>query len=468
MYKPDFPPFPTRHLPNLEPVLGRKPPLQTLADWIHGCAEDAATRTAVVTTFVLSACQLAGHNLTHRMPSLILVRPDDPKAQALADLASRFVTADRIAAEEYRNTSSSAATPEHALKYMNFLLTEAQNLRNGGLWTAEQSQYYGDNFFAAQNDLYGTGASRPYTKAWHENFGLITDCNNRLILHLDTPKDVQAFRQDVMDKNPKLNVPTGYCAGLVQGLKEIAVAGAMTPEQWNTGLAQNLVDLPFPILVLPQPGAATFTLPEEDLFLWVLISRSRGKPQGPVTEPYNVLPLPWFEHYFALLCQRLRHLPEDYGHAFQRLARQLPGACSQYVLPLGTCTTNNERKIETLSFDLYAYALRGLTISMAGLAWHCLGFDPGCTRQEASRVLEYLRVNGPMSSSDLLRKAHLTKELRDVLVKRLAEQDLVEIDGKIIRAMGYEEFVERLYARKEFLEPENYWAGLYSDKQSVA
>lgn len=83
-------------------------------------------------------------------------------------------------------------------------------------------------------------------------------------------------------------------------------------------------------------------------------------------------------------------------------------------------------------------------------------------------MLGYLRVNGPMSSSDLLRKAHLTKELRDVLVKRLAEQDLVEIDGKIIRARSYEEFVERLYARKEFLEPENYWAKLYPDKQSVA
>lgn len=467
MYKPDFPPFPTRHLPNLEPVPGRKPPLPTLADWIHGCAEDAATRTAVVTTFVLSACQLAGHNLTHRMPSLILVRPDDPKAQALTDLASRFVTTDQVSAKEYRKTSSSAATPEQALKNMNFVLSIADDLKMGGLWTAEASQVYGDNFFTAQNDLYGTGASRPYTKAWHKRFGLITDRNDRLILHLDTPKDVQAFRQDVMDKNPKLNVPTGYCAGLVQGLKEIAVAGAMTPEQWNTDLAQNLVDLPFPILLLPQPGPATFTLPE-DIFLRALIGLSRCKPQGPVIEPYNVLPLPWFEHYFALLRQRLRHLPADYEHAFQRLARQLPGACVQYVQPLGMCTTNNERKIESLAFDLYAYTLRGLTISMAGLAWHCLGFDPGCARQEASRVLEYLRANDPMSSSDLLRKAHLTKELRDVLVKRLAEQDLVKIEDKIIRAMGYDEFVERLYARKEFLEPENYWAARYSEKQSVA
>ena len=467
MYKPDFPPFPTRHLPNLEPVLGRKPPLQTLADWIHGCAEDSATRTAVVTTFVLSACQLAGHNLTHRMPSLILVRPDDPKAQALTDLASRFVTEHRIAAEEYRKTSSSAATPEHALKYMNFLLTEAQNLRNGGPLSTSDSQFYGDNFFAAQNDLYGTGESRPYAEAWHENFGLITDRNDRLILHLHTPKDVQAFRQDVMDKNPKLTDPTGYCAGLVQGSKEIAIAGAMSPEQWHPDLARNLLDLPFPVLLLPQPGAATFTLPE-DVFLRALIGLSRVELKGPVSEPHKVLPIPWFEHYFDLLCQRLRHLPVDYGHAFERLARQIPGACFKYVQLLGTCTTKNECEIGTLVFDLYAYALRGLTISMAGLAWHCLGFDPGCTRQEASRVLEYLRVNGPMSSSDLLRKAHLTKELRDVLVKRLAEQELVEIDGKIIRARSYEEFVERLYARKEFLEPENYWAKLYPDKQSVA
>ena len=467
MYKHDFPPFPMRHYPNLEPVPGRKLPLPTLADWIHGCAEDTATRTAVVTTFVLSACQLAGHNLTHRMPSLILLRPDDAQAQALTDLASRFVTEDRVSAEEYRKTSSSAATPEQALKNMNFVLSIADDLKMGGLWLTDNIRHYGNKFLESQDDLHGTGASRPYAEAWHENFGLITDRDNRLILHLDTPKDVQAFRQDVMDKNPKLTMPTGYCAGLQQGSKEIAIAGAMSPEQWHADLARNLVDLPFPILLLPQPGAATFTLPDDD-FIRVLIGLSSGNLKGPVTEPYSVLPIPWFEHYFALLCQRLRHLPADYGHAFERLARQLPGGCIQYVQLLGTCTTKNEFEIGALAFDLYAYTLRGLTISMAGLAWHCLGFDPGCARQEASRVLGYLRANGPMSSSDLLRKAHLTKELRDVLVKRLAEQDLVEIDGKIIRAMGYDEFVERLYARKEFLEPENYWAGLYSNKQSVA
>jgi hypothetical protein len=183
-----------------------------------------------------------------------------------------------------------------------------------------------------------------------------------------------------------------------------------------------------------------------------------------VIEPQNFLPIPWFEHYFALLRQRLRHLPADYEHAVQRLARQLLGGCIQYVQLLGTCTTKGEFEIMALAFDLYAYALRGLTISMAGLAWHCLGFDPGCARQEATRVLECLRANGPISLSDLLRKARLTKELRDVLVKRLAEQDLVEIDGKIIRARSYEEFVKALYAREEFLEPDNYFYG----RQSVA
>jgi hypothetical protein len=467
MKRPDFPPFTLPHYPNLEPVPGRQLPLPTLADWIHGCADDAATRTAVVTTFVLSACQLAGHNLTHRMPSFILVRPSDPQARALGDLASRFVTEDRIAAKEYRVKSSSSATPEQALKTMKFALSIADDLRKGGLWTAEASKVYGDNFFAAQNGLYGTGASRPYAEAWHMRFGLITDRDDRLILHLNTLKDVQAFRRDVMDKNAKLTEPTGYCAGLIKGSKEIAIAGAMSPEQCHAGFVRNLVDLPFPVLLLPQPGAATFTLPE-DVFLRALIGLSRGKLHGPVQEPYNVLPMPWFEHYFVLLRQRLHHLPTDYEHAFQRLARQLPGACVKYVQLLGTCTAKNECEIVALAFDLFAYALRGVTISMAGLAWYGLGFDPGCAPQEASRVLEYLRANGPMSSSDLLRKARLTKELRDVLVKCLVEQDLVEIDGKIIRAKGYDEFVEALYARKEFLEPENYWSGLNRNKQSVA
>lgn len=466
MSDPGFPPSSMLPYPLLNPVPGRKPPLPTLGDWIHACAEDTATRTAVVTTVVLSACQLAGHNLTHRMPSLILVRPDDSQAQALADLASRFVTADRESAEDCRKTRSGTSTPEEAMDNMKLVLSTADKLRKGGLWTAEVSKYHGDKFFAALNDLYGAGASRPYAEAWHESFGLITNRNGRLILHLNTPKDVQDFCKDVMDKSHKLTMPTGYCAGLTEGSKEIAVTGAMNPGQLPAGFAQNLMELPFPILLLPQPGAATFSLPE-DFLIQELIDRSRSILQGPVIESDKVLQLPWFEHYFELLRQRLHYLHIDYEHAFQRLARQLLGACTKYMKDLGLHTAN-EREIAALAFDLYAYTLRGLTISMAGLAWRCLGFDPGCASHEASRVLEYLRVHGPMTASDLLRKSHLTKELRDVLVQRLAEQDLVVFDGKIIRARSYDEFVERLYARKEFLEPENYWAKLYSDKQSVA
>lgn len=50
----------------------------------------------------------------------------------------------------------------------------------------------------------------------------------------------------------------------------------------------------------------------------------------------------------------------------------------------------------------------------------------------------------------------------------LPEQDLIQIDGKIIRARSYGEYVDSLYASTEFLEPENEWAKLHWRKQSVA
>jgi hypothetical protein len=42
-------------------------------------------------------------------------------------------------------------------------------------------------------------------------------------------------------------------------------------------------------------------------------------------------------------------------------------------------------------------------------------------------------------------------------VKCFAAQDLVKIDGKLVTATTYPEFVEALYAREEFPEPPKHW-----------
>ena len=95
---------------------------------------------------------------------------------------------------------------------------------------------------------------------------------------------------------------------------------------------------------------------------------------------------------------------------------------------------------------------------MAALAWHCLGFDPGCPRKKALKALSDLRTRGPMSHSEILRSAHLKKEERDLMLERLAAEDLIRVDGKTVTATTFDEFVAALHTRPELPEADNFRA----------
>ena len=49
------------------------------------------------------------------------------------------------------------------------------------------------------------------------------------------------------------------------------------------------------------------------------------------------------------------------------------------------------------------HTFRGLVLAISGLSWRVLGFDPGCPKAEALRVLQYLRDMGTMTKAELLR-----------------------------------------------------------------
>ena len=77
-----------------------------------------------------------------------------------------------------------------------------------------------------------------------------------------------------------------------------------------------------------------------------------------------------------------------------------------------------------------------------------------------TKALDYLRLKGPMSKSDLNRLGHIDdKVMRDTLVELFAVEDLARVDGKMVTATTFEEFVSGLYSRKEFPEPVKHWTG---------
>ncbi len=120
-----------------------------------------------------------------------------------------------------------------------------------------------------------------------------------------------------------------------------------------------------------------------------------------------------------------------------------------------------------LTYDLCSHTTRGLVLSVAGLAWHGLGINAGCSREKVVKALGYLRNGAPMTRSELRGGARLEKIERDLLVECLAAEDLIRVDGKIIIATSYAEFVESLHRRKTYPEPRDRWAGVASKKQSA-
>lgn len=450
-----FPP-PQGGWPVLEQSLG--PPVRALAELVHGCSADPATRTVAVTALVIGCCQLAGNGMTHRMPSLVLVNAGtgDP----VDELCVRLVAAGRDRPAETGDTDpGSHDKPGRAERTMTWAIAEKRLLdERGGPPNPEVLQVLEERYFDAQQTAFGSGPSRPYARAWHKPFGLLTDRSGRLILRLDTPGDQQAFRRDVLDRSSELLIPVGYGAGLELVPKHIAVSGTIGTGLWDAEFAAHLVNVPLPVMVLAH-CTDELEIPHPRL-LQVLASTLPRAFAQPLEEPANFPPGPWFAQYAAELRSRLRHLPGDHEHALQRLARQLLPACLRMVRHIGRFTAHYPRECEALAHDLCAHALRGLTIGVAGLAWHGLGFDAGCPPNEVSRVLGYLRRNGPMSAADLLRRAHLKRHLRNRLVGAFVAEDLVHTDGKTIQPAAFREFVRALHARAAFPEPQNHWAAL--------
>ena len=178
-------------------------------------------------------------------------------------------------------------------------------------------------------------------------------------------------------------------------------------------------------------------------------------------EPASFLQTPWCDRYEEELRARLRHVPGSYEYSMHKLARQLYPVCVRIANWCGTIAGADIAEIEAMAKDLCGHSLRGLVLSVAGLAWHGLGIDTVCPRGEFLRVPRYLRRKGPMTRSDLRRHAKVAdSRTRDMLVERFEAEGLARVEGKTIKATTYVEFVETLYARKGLPHPVNHWARL--------
>ena len=445
-----------------------QPALPVLAEFVQGCSKDPAIRTASVTLLVTSLWQLTGRSMTEQMPSTIVVNAHDLVPDATDLLASLMVANPRGSEPKiYTEGHFRYGTPEQAPGAMVVAIKEKQGLGKVTAYNASIHRGLEERYFAAQRTGFGYGPSRSYAEAWHDCFGLITDNEDEVILRIDRPQDRAAFRKEVLGGAGRLRQPLGYGAGLELVPKHIAISGSFPASLWDAQIASGIVGLGLPLLMLPSVAKKPPEIANQAIFDFITKSLPRTFSHR-VEEPTNLIPDPWFEGYGRELRLRLRHLPENYEHAMQRKIRQLFPVCLRIASWCGTYSGSSTEEIMALTYDLCAHATRGLVLSVAGLAWHGLGIDAAFPQQEIARVLNYLRTRKPMTLSKLLSGAHLEKVDRNLLVECLSAEDLIRVDGKIVTATSYAEFVERLYERKTFPEPVNHWAEVASKGSAAA
>ncbi len=450
-----FEPRPHASYPTLERI--SEPPHRVLAEFVQGCSPNANARTIAVTTLVISLWQLAGRGMTHRAPSLILVDATGAFPDMIDVFAARLVkdngdNGPRV----HREGAFMMGEPKGAPAVMTHAIIQKQKLGKPTEHNHHQRGALEARFFAAQATGFGTGRARAYSKAWHDTFGLLTDRNNEVILRIESADDRAALRQHLLKDTTSLTHPIGYGIGLVPVTKHIAISGSLDLSQWDKELVTKMVQLGLPFVFLPhacEEPPALKNLPALDVLTMILPNAF----SDPLEEPANLLPDDWSEPYARHLRERLRELPGDYEYVIQRMARQLFPVCSRLALWTGRRSGASDGECEALALDLYGHTLRGLVIGVAGLAWHGLGFDTGIPRDEVVKVLKYLRDKGPTTKSDLTRYGKVEKADREILLPRFVAENLVRVEGNIVTAATYAEFVEALYARKEFPEPVNYW-----------
>lgn len=445
-----------------------QPMIRVLGDFVSGW--DADARTATVTTLVVSLWQISGRGMSHISPSLILLNATSSEPDPIDSLAALLVNEDPevTAPGRHRDGAYANCDPQYAASTMAIAIEQAAKLNPASEYDRQELLGLESLYFAAQHSGFGTGRSRPYSKAWHECFGLITPGNNQLILRLESDDDRFEFRRHLREGSADLTHPTGYGARLREVVKHISISGSLDPDLWDGEMARKMVGFGLPFVFLPHTVVKPPAIPNPRVF-GLLPSLIAKRFTTPVEEPANLMPDEWTANYGRILRRRLRELPSAYEYSMQRAVRQLFPVCKRLASTASKWSpgdTAAER--DALFLDLYRNTLRGMVIGVAGLAWHGIGFDPGCDRNKAVTALRNLRKDGSVSLSDLLTGARLTKEERDSLVERFAAEGLLRVEGKRVTAATYEEFVTFLYACPEFAPPPGEWAALQEKRAAEA
>ncbi len=433
-----------------------RPMHEAFADFIHGCSTDPATRTAATAALVLSLWQLSGRALTPHPPSMLLIRPAENGPDSIDGFVRALIHNERNNEPRVQTEGPFLNAPiDRAPRAMQNAVITRRNLGEqiptgtpGMRLEAERAE---EKFRAAQRTGHGYGRCRSYGKAWHPDYGLLTDGSDPLILRLNDDEDRSGFCHDLVEDPGKIVFPQGLGTNLFPTTKTVLISGAMTTDLWTGKLARPMLQSGMPFFVVPHVADA----PLRDTEFNQLQCFATIWENTPLPAVETALRLPgsdWVRRYHVALRKRLAVLPVPAEFPVLQAIHQLEEVCKRIVgLAWGPHTT--EGVAFALYQDLYHHTVRGLVVGIASHLWFGVGLMPGEERVEmqkkAARLLYRLRREGPATKTDLLKNFHLFAPERDLLLEELAGQGLLRVDGDSVAATSYREFVEGLYASEE-------------------
>lgn len=434
-----------------------QPMHEVLAGFVHGCSPDPATRTAATAALVLSLWQLGGRALTLQTPSMLLLRPDECGPDPIDDFVRTLIHDEkenepRVQRESPFMNGPIALAPGAMKNALLLRRNLGERIPPDDFNRQLEAEAAEEKFRAAQVTGHGYGRTRCYSKAWHPEYGLLTDADDQLILRLNDDEDRFGFCRDLLEEPGKILFPQGIGANLFPVAKTISISGALNTKLWTGKLAGLMLASGRPFFVLPH--VANSPLREAGLNalgcfakIWQAhpLVRVEAAPQLPCSD--------WVRRYHLALRDRLPVLPLPAMFPTLQAIHQLEGICGRIV---GVARASHTTEAETLALysDLYHHTLRGLVVGTASHLWFGVGLMPGeehdKMRKKAARLLRRLRVKGPVTMTDLLKNFHLSKRERDALLEQLTGQGLLRVVGSTVVATSYREFVGGLYASEEF------------------
>jgi hypothetical protein len=151
----------------------RKPALPALAEFLHGCSKDPATRTTAVTLLVTSLWQLTGRCMTAQMPSVVVVVNAHELVPDATDLLTSMMVSNPqdSGPQVQKDGYFMHGTPEQAPRAMARAIVEKQNPGKVTLNNASIHRDLEERYLAVQRTGFGYGPSRGYAEAWHDALG---------------------------------------------------------------------------------------------------------------------------------------------------------------------------------------------------------------------------------------------------------------------------------------------------------